>query len=128
MNVFLVEDAIPIRERLRITVEEAGAHVVGEAATEADAVLGLRETQPDVAVVDLRLAEGNGVEVVRNIKQSNPETVVVVMTNYSDDQYRQTCQDLGAEFFLDKTVDFERFAELMEILNHFTWPCGKRQD
>jgi DNA-binding NarL/FixJ family response regulator len=57
VDVFLIENSVQIRERLKIIIEDAGAQVVGEAATEEDALKGIRSTQPDLAVIDLRLAE-----------------------------------------------------------------------
>jgi DNA-binding NarL/FixJ family response regulator len=115
-KVFLVEDALPIRKRLRVTVEESGARVVGEASTESDALRGIRATQPALVVLDLHLAEGNGVEVLRHIKQDGLETVVVIMTNHAHDRYRQSCVELGADYFLNKTADYSRFEQLMHTL------------
>jgi DNA-binding NarL/FixJ family response regulator len=116
MNVFLVEDALLIRERIKGTVEEAGGHVIGEAATEQEAVAGLLATHPDIAVVDLRLAEGSGIDVIRQVKRASPETVMVVLTNHADMQYWNASMEAGAEFFFDKTADFPRFVEVMETL------------
>lgn len=114
MKAYLVEDAVQIRDRLKSTVEDAGGQVVGMADTEADALAGLAQTRPDIAVVDLSLAQGSGIEVVRKIKITNPSLVVIVLTNFSDSKYRKICLDCGADYFMDKTIGFPLFVKLIE--------------
>ncbi len=118
MIIFLVEDALLIRERLRELIHEAGSIVVGEAITETDALLGIRETQPDLAVVDLCLAEGSGLEVIRQIKLESPNTIIVVMTDFSHELYRRACMVLGAHYYFSKTTEFLLFKQLIEKLTH----------
>ncbi len=116
MNVFLVEDALPVRERLRFTIEEMGGSVIGEAGTETDAVMGLQATRPDIAIVDLTLAQGNGLQVIRQARQLHPKIIVVVFSNHGDKEYQHTSMVAGADFFVEKTHEYSRFIVLLESL------------
>lgn len=96
-----------IRERVRdAVVQVRGVHVVAEAANEQDALAGILSRRPDVVILDLALAAGNGIEVLRRTKAALPEVKVIVLTNRTEPQYRKTCLDLGADRFLDKSRDF----------------------
>lgn len=113
MKFFLVEDAPLLRQVLRSAVEEMGGEVAGEADAQAAALKGIEAAVPDVVVLDLMLAEGNGVEVLKQVKTRCPKTRVVVLTNCAQPQYRRRCEALGADGFFDKTTDFSRFANTL---------------
>jgi len=77
-------------------------------ATQSDAVLRLQESTYDVLVVDIELAEGNGVAVIRQARQLYPpdaQPLIVVLTNYASDFVRDHCFAAGADYFLDKMRD-----------------------
>ncbi len=73
-------------------------------------------TQPDVAILDISLAEGNGIDVLVNVKPRLPALKGIMLTNYSSPQHLKASADAGAEYFLDKSVDFERIAEILAQL------------
>lgn len=109
MKICLVEDNDAILAHLRrLTGELAGARVVGEARDEARALELIRATSPDIIVLDLKLARGSGMGVLRGLADHRPRPRVVVLTNSSADAYRQRCLALGADAFLDKTREFEQ--------------------
>jgi len=115
VKVFVVEDSVPVRERLVEMIREVeGVEVVGEADSYRSAVAGIMSTQPDVAILDISLAEGNGIDVLVNVKPRLPGLKGIMLTNYSSPQHLKASADAGAEYFLDKSVDFERIAEILE--------------
>lgn len=116
MKVYLVEDAVDIRNRLHALVEELGHRVVGEAATEREAVGELLAINPDVAIVDLRLAEGSGIEVVRRTKSARPGMIMIILTNSAEPTYQKACMAAGADFFFDKSFDIPRLISLLMML------------
>jgi two-component system, NarL family, response regulator DevR len=86
VRLLLVDDHEVLRLGLRTLFDSAGGfQVVGEAGTLADGIARAREQQPDVVIVDLRLPDGSGVEACREIRSERPETRVVVLTSYSDE-------------------------------------------
>jgi CheY-like chemotaxis protein len=100
-NVLIVEDTG--LQAMLIERFLSGAHtVVGRAETAGAAVELTQETQPDAVVMDLRLAEGNGIEATRKIKSTRPETVVIVSTIAIDQETRQQAFAAGADEFLNK--------------------------
>ena len=117
MKVFLVEDSPLVRERLVEMIEAEGAHrVVGQAETYDDAVRGISATTPDVGIFDIKLARGNGIDAMTEAKRRVPGLVGIVMSNYATPQHLKASADAGAEFFLDKSSDFERITEILSSI------------
>lgn len=117
MKVFLVEDSAPVCERLVEMIEVGGAHeVVGQAATYDDAVAGITAARPDVGIFDIKLQRGNGIEALAEVKRRLPDLVGIVMSNYATPQHMKASTDAGAQYFLDKSADFERITEILSSL------------
>jgi DNA-binding NarL/FixJ family response regulator len=114
MKIFVVEDSAAVRERLVEMIREiADIEVVGEAESYEQAVAGILATRPDVAILDVNLAEGSGIDVLANVKQELPGLRGIVLTNYTSPQHAKASADAGAEYFLDKSVDFERIPGIL---------------
>lgn len=115
LMVFLVEDSLAIRARLAATIRGIeGAELVGEAGTVGAAIDGIRATHPSAVILDLQLEDGSGLEVLKAVQPASPALHVAVLTNYATDQHRRACMDAGAEFFLDKSLDFPRIREIVQ--------------
>jgi DNA-binding NarL/FixJ family response regulator len=103
VSVFLVDDHELVRRGLReFLAEEGDLTVVGEADTAAGAVRGISETKPDVAVVDVRLPDGNGIEVCREVRSLNPEVRCLILTSYADEAAFADAVLAGASGYLLK--------------------------
>jgi two-component system, NarL family, response regulator DevR len=87
LTVFLLDDHEIVRRGLRDLLEaEDDIEVVGEAATQDEAVGRVHALDPDVAVLDVRLEEGNGVEACREIRSRHPRTACLILTSFADDE------------------------------------------
>jgi two-component system, NarL family, response regulator DevR len=87
VRVLLCDDHEVVREGLRTLLgRQKGMLVVGEAGTVAEAVEAAVRTKPDVVVMDVRLPDGSGVEACRTIREARPETKVIMLTSYADDE------------------------------------------
>jgi two-component system, NarL family, response regulator DevR len=105
IRVFLLDDHEVVREGLRSLLESAeDMTVVGEASTAADAITRLPLAHPDVAVLDVRLPDGNGVEVCREIRSSHPEIACLMLTSFSDDEALFDAIMAGAAGYVLKEV------------------------
>ena len=108
-RILLIEDSAVLSRRLIDLLSEPGrVSVSAQAATQTEALLRLQEATYDVLVVDIELAEGNGVAVIRQVRQLYPpdaQPLVVVLTNYASDFVRDHCFAAGADYFLDKMRD-----------------------
>ena len=118
LRVLLVEDSAIIREHL-IEAIATSSHVkvIGFADTESRALEALRENECDVIILDLGLAEGNGLEVLKSARSDiDYSPIVVVFTNYTHTNSRKQMMKLGADYFLSKSEDFDRLRKIMEGL------------
>jgi DNA-binding NarL/FixJ family response regulator len=105
IKVFLLDDHELVREGLRAVMEASGdISVVGEAGTVADALAQIPRVAPQVAVLDVRLPDGNGVEVCREIRSRHPDIQCVMLTSYSDDEALFDAIMAGASGYLLKQV------------------------
>jgi len=123
MKVFVVEDSAAVRERLLELIREIeDVEVVGEAESYDAAVAGILTTRPDVAVLDIKLADdrGSGIDVLAEVRRGLPGMRAIVLSNYATPQYMKASADAGAEYFLDKSADFERITEILEQMKSDT--------
>lgn len=120
LKVYIAEDSALVRQRLvdmLHELEESGAiEVVGRAWDARGAVEAIRDLRPDVAILDVRLAEGTGIEVLQAIKKDVSSPVVIMLTAFPYPQYRKKCLEAGADYFFDKLTEFERVAEVVAAL------------
>ena len=111
-RIFLLDDHEIVRRGLRELLDaEDDLEVVGEASTAAEALARIPATRPDVAVLDVRLPDGNGVEVCRDIRSAHPEIQCLMLTSYADDEALFDAIMAGASGYVLKQV---RGAELVE--------------
>ena len=105
IKVFLLDDHEVVREGLRGLLEAAGdMTVVGEASTAADALNRIPAAQPDVAVLDVRLPDGNGVEVCREVRAQMPSVACLMLTSFADDEALFNAIMAGAAGYVLKQV------------------------
>ncbi len=108
-RILLIEDSEVLSRRLIDLLSEPGRlAVAAHAATQTEALSRLAEGVFDVLVVDIELAEGNGVAVIRQARQLYPQDaqpLIVVLTNYASDFVRDHCFAAGADYFLEKMRD-----------------------
>jgi two-component system OmpR family response regulator len=116
-RILLIEDSEVLSRRLVDLLSDPGAvAVAAQAATQSEALSHLKEDVFDVLVVDIELAEGNGVAVVRNARQLYPphaQPLIIVLTNYASDFVRDHCFAAGADYFLDKMRDISQLKALV---------------
>jgi len=114
ITVFLLDDHEIVRRGLRDLLESEGdIEVIGEAATEQTAVDRVHALDPDVAVLDVRLEEGNGVEACREIRSRNPRTGCLILTSFADDEALFQAIMAGAAGYVLKQV---RSADLVDAV------------
>lgn len=105
IRVFLLDDHEVVRRGLADLLElEADLEVVGEASTVAEALTRIPATRPQVAVLDVRLPDGSGVEVCRDLRDAVPGVAYLMLTSYSDDEALLDAIMAGASGYVLKDI------------------------
>jgi DNA-binding NarL/FixJ family response regulator len=117
MKVFIADDSSSVIERLTDLLEEIpGAQLVGRAGSVPEAVCGVLRTNPDALILDLQMPGGTGLDVLRAVRADHPYLQVLICTNHSHKKYREECLNAGANFFLDKSSEFEKILSILRQL------------
>jgi DNA-binding NarL/FixJ family response regulator len=104
-RVFLLDDHEIVRRGLRELLDaEDDLEVVGEAGSAEEAMSRIPATRPDVAVLDVRLGDGSGVEVCRDVRSAHPEIQCLMLTSYADDEALFDAIMAGAAGYVLKQV------------------------
>jgi len=105
VRVFLLDDHELVREGIRTLLEsDEDIEVVGEAGTAAEALTRIPLAKPDVAILDVRLEEGDGIEVCREARSSTPDMACLILTSFADDEALYASVMAGASGFLLKQI------------------------
>jgi DNA-binding NarL/FixJ family response regulator len=117
MHVLIVDDSAIVRLRVAEMVESVEhVAVVGQAPGATQAIVALHELRPDLVILDIQMPDGDGVAVLEAAKQLDPAPTVMMLTNYVDESYRSRCRAAGADFFLDKSKQFEQIPGILRGL------------
>jgi len=109
---------------------------VGQAEDAPTSLDAIRQTQPDVVILDIRMPGGSGIDVLRTLKKMTPAPAVIMLTNFAYVQYRTKCEEAGADFFFDKSTEFDKVPQALEqvrqslrgVLPHTSDPPAQASD
>jgi two-component system response regulator DevR len=105
IRVFLLDDHEVVREGIRLLLEsDDGIEVVGEASTAAEAIDRIPVAKPDVAILDVRLDSGSGIEVCRDARSLMPELICLMLTSFADDEALFASVMAGAAGYVLKQI------------------------
>jgi len=108
-HVLIVDDSASIRQRLiTLLTESPQIRIAGEAGDSREALDTMARIHPDTVILDIHMPGGSGIELLKQIKARYPEINVITLTNFDYNTYRQQCRRLGADHFLNKTLEFEK--------------------
>ena len=117
MKVFIVDDSKIVCERLSEMLSELPEiEIIGQAHKAVEAINLIEKLKPDAVILDIRMPEGNGIDVLQKIKKNKTAPLVIMLTNYPYPQYRKKCMDAGVDFFFDKSNEFEKVVEVLKNL------------
>ena len=114
LRVVLIEDSDRILAHLAEELSEIdNVCIAGSATTEAEALQLLGEGHWDLAILDLQLKEGNGLRVLKAVREQLGDSgTIAVFTNYAFPQYRKKSLELGADYFFDTSRELSSVVEL----------------
>ena|ERR1700744_3000123 len=107
-SILIVDDSLIITERLQTMLR--GLDNIGAIACAGDYSLALQllmDGRFDIVLLDINLPGKSGIDLLRHIKGIYPQTIVIMLTNQSGRYYRDICKRWGADYFMDKSTEFE---------------------
>jgi DNA-binding NarL/FixJ family response regulator len=121
LRLFIIDDSSLVRERLHALLSEiSGVEIVGEAADADEAMKGICELKPDAITLDIHLPGPNGFVVLQRLRRQWPKfmqaPIVIVLSNYPHEAYRRKALGMGANFFYDKSTDFEKVKDVLQFM------------
>jgi DNA-binding NarL/FixJ family response regulator len=108
MKIVIADDSSLMRDRIKSLLNSFNTiFEVYEAKNGLEALQLIMEKEPDLAILDIRMPEMNGIEVLKEIRELKMKVKACIITNYPYPQYKRKCFEAGADYFLSKTEDFE---------------------
>jgi DNA-binding NarL/FixJ family response regulator len=112
--VLIVDESVLITERLIGILEELeNIQIILQAGSYGEAMEIIRELEPDVVLLDIYLPDKTGIELLKLVREEYPCIETAVITNYSNENYRNICKKLGAHHFFDKSKDFDLIPKMI---------------
>ncbi len=117
LRIFLVDDHDVVRRGLTALIDaEDDLEVVGTSSSAAGTLEAIAMTSPDVSVLDVRLGDGNGVEVCRDIRSSHPRVACLILTSFEDDQALVEASLAGAAGYVLKRVQGDELLTAIRLV------------
>jgi DNA-binding NarL/FixJ family response regulator len=119
LNVLLVDDVNIILQKMKMFLSIVPSVNQVDTADTADRAFDLLESkQPELVVLDVNMPGTSGIDMLKKIRSSErPQPVVVMLTNQKEKIYKDTCLELGADYYLDKSTDFLCIPEIIRELS-----------
>ncbi|MEZ4864694.1 MAG: response regulator transcription factor [Caldilineaceae bacterium] len=116
-NVLIVDDHPIVRQGVRSLLSAyPDICIVGEADSPQCAIAQIQSAKPDVVLLDIRLGQHNGISVARYLKETHPESRVIVLTTYDDDESIFSALEAGAYAYLLKDVALDELPEVIRTV------------
>ena len=118
MKILIVDDSELIRQRLASMLQEIKEmEIVGMAGNAEETYPYFNGSHLDVIILDIHLPGENGIKILEKVKKKNKMVKVIILTNFPYPQYRRKCIELGADYFVDKSEEFELIEEILKEIN-----------
>lgn len=118
LKVIIVDNSPLVIKRVKTILSDWGhVNVMGTAGNISDARNLIERCRPHVVIIDIEIdsgTEGNGMELLAILKNEYSEIKTIVLTNYNKLHYRLACMEYGANYFFDKSYDFNKIPEVLE--------------
>ena len=117
MKVIIADDSKLIRDRIaeRVSLIDS-VSVVAQTTNSGETIKEIEKHKPDLLILDIRMPEGSGINVLKYIKKNKTKIITIVVTNYPIVQYKDKCFELGVDYFFSKATEFDEVFKLVEKL------------
>jgi len=119
--ILIVDDSILIVERLLDFIGSIeNIDEIKHADTYEKAELLFRQCKPDIVLLDIQLPDASGINLLNKIKSYHREVIVMMFSNHASSYYKSVCMELGADYFFDKSKDFDLIPGIISSLTEDT--------
>lgn len=113
-KILIVDDSAVVRKNLKkLLAGQPGIATVCEAHSVYSSIQQVLTEHPDTVIVDIQLPDGTGFEVLEFLALQDPRPFTVVLTNFPDQRNEERAVALGANYFFDKSFEYERLLEVL---------------
>ncbi len=124
MKLLIVDDSEIISKRLKELLQDINGLEIAAIAEDGIEALSLYSAiHPDIIILDLMIPRMNGLDVLRSIRLKGNKVIVIILTNYDQSYFRQKCAELGANYFLDKSADFDKVYKICSNVLSMSEKC-----
>ena len=107
-KILIIDDSVWIIERLLLILENVeNISAVEYAISYKEATRSIEQVKPDILFLDINLPDTNGIEMLKIFRKKYPEMKIIMFTIHTDSFYRDFCKNLGADYFINKSEEFE---------------------
>lgn len=119
LRILTVEDSVLVAERMELMFNDIEhLEFLGNARNTSEAKLMIGQNIPDVVFLDIHLKDdaptANGITLLVELRAAYPKMKIIMLTNMTDTHYREMCLTCGADYFLDKSNDFDKVPEVLK--------------
>ena len=109
MDLLIVDDSFLVAGRIRRLLSGVeGLSILAHAESAKKALQVVSNANPDVILLDINMPGESGIDFLKLIKNNFPKIAVIMLSNFSADNYREVCKKHGADYFFDKSLEFEQ--------------------
>jgi len=117
MKVLIVDDSKVFRSRLvELLLTNNKSNKIVEASNIVEAQEIITESSPDLLITDIRMQGGSGFDLIDKLDGKFKKMIKVIITNYSEEQYKNKALNSGADYFFDKSHDMEKLLQLYDSI------------
>lgn len=115
MKVLIADDSDLLRKNIsRLIVSALPNSTISETTNVAHTLVEVRAEKYDAIILDLQMPDGSGFDVLENLRGAKINCPVIILTNHATEHYRQKSVELGADYFLDKSNEYEQIVYLLK--------------
>jgi len=115
LKILIADDSEQVRKSLsRLLSILRGVEIIGEAVDGQQAIDKTRKLKPDILILDMKMPNGSGLDVLHEIAPDKENLRVIMLTNYANEQFRNESLKAGADYFFDKSTEFEKVFDVIK--------------
>jgi DNA-binding NarL/FixJ family response regulator len=117
LTIAIVDDSEIIRQRLVQRLNKCECfNIIWQSENVENTYCCFNQSAPSALILDIQLPDGSGIDILEKIKLESPFTKIIMLTNYPSLPFKNKCVKAGADYFFDKSTEFEKVFEILKEL------------